>query len=73
MIDYRVFYLPSGPLNESNKAIQVGVGYYGDLTIRSRIWLPKSQIEIDCSKKSIKVPKWLLREKVPNGQTILTL
>ena len=69
----KIFHIPSGPLNETDKAIQVGIGYCEDLMVRSKIWLPKSQIEYISDGKTIKVPNWIINQKIPSGQTILEL
>lgn len=70
---FKTFYLPSGPLRETDGAIQVAIGYRNTLKIRAKIWIPKSQINIRNSGRLIEIPKWLVAVKVPSDQTILEI
>lgn len=70
---FKSFYLPSGPLLETDKAIEVAIGYRNTSKIRAKIWIPKSQINIRNRGRLIEIPEWLVAEKVPSDQTILEI
>ena len=67
------FHIPSGPLSETDKAIEVAIGFSGELCQRDSIYLPKSQIKLSYDKRSVTVPSWLLKRKLRPGWTILPL
>lgn len=53
----RIITLKLTPLRESDKAVMVE-NLNGD-----KVWLPKSQVEVDEQDKEIQMPEWLAIDK----------
>ena len=56
----------------SSKAIQLPVKRTDNGALVDRVWFPLSQVEVEEGKDitSVRIPKWLLDEKVGIGLTI---